>query len=280
VRALVRRDTDAAALSAEGVEPVRGDLLDDDSLTRLQADADVAINCAGLIKARDLATFLTVNRDGAARFARASPVRQILVSSLAAREPNLSPYAASKRAGEDAALAAAGDRLTVIRPPVIYGPGDRETLQLFQLATRSAIAPIPADSAARLALAHADDVADAVIDLAERPVVTGTWTVGGDRPAGYGWEEIARAAWGALGRRPRILRLPAWSLAAAGALSELAAPVQRAQPIFTRGKAREVLHGDWAISSAELAPGAPRARFTLDSGFADTVDWYRNAGWL
>jgi uncharacterized protein YbjT (DUF2867 family) len=280
VRALVRREADAAALAAEGAEALRGDLLDADSLARLQTGADAAINCAGLIKARDLQAFLAVNRDGAARFAEASTARQVLVSSLAAREPQLSHYAASKRAGEDAALAVAGGRLAVIRPPVIYGPGDRETLQLFRFAARSSLAPMPGARAARLAMAHADDVAAAVVDLAERHSLAGTWAVGGDRPAGYAWEEIADAAWRAFGRRPRVIRLPDWSLMAAGAVSELTAPLQRAAPIFTRGKAREILHGDWAISPAELAPGAPAARYTLEAGFADAVGWYRAAAWL
>jgi uncharacterized protein YbjT (DUF2867 family) len=280
VRALVRREADSAALSAEGAETLRGDLLDADSLARLQDGADAAINCAGLIKARDLAAFLAVNRDGAARFAQASTARQVLVSSLAGREPQLSAYSASKRAGEEAALAVAGDRLAVIRPPVIYGPGDRETLQLFRFAARSSLAPVPGQAAARLAMAHADDVAAAVVDLVDRPSLTGTWAVGGERPSGYGWEEVARAAWGAVGRPPRIIRLPGWSLMAAGAVSELTAPFQRAAPIFTRGKAREVLHGDWAISPPELAPGAPAARYTLEAGFADAVAWYRAAGWL
>ena len=110
----MRRDADATSLSAEGVDTLLGDLLDVDSLARLQAGADAAINCAGLIKARDLGAFLAVNRDGAVRFAQASTARQVLVSSLAAREPQLSDYAASKRAGEEAALAVAGGRLAVI----------------------------------------------------------------------------------------------------------------------------------------------------------------------
>jgi nucleoside-diphosphate-sugar epimerase len=280
VRALVRRAADATALAAAGAETVRGDLLDASSLAALQAGAEAAINCAGLIKARDLAAFLAVNRDGAAGFAQASMTRQVLVSSLAAREPQLSPYADSKRAGEDAALSVAGDRLAVIRPPVIYGPGDRETLGLFRFAARSSLAPMPGDAAARLALAHVDDVAAAVVDLAERPALTGTFTVGGERPAGYAWEEILRAAWRAVGRRPNIVGVPSWGLMAAGVVSELTAPLQRSAPIFTRGKVREVLHGNWAVAPSELAPGAPAARFTLEAGFADAVGWYRAAGWL
>jgi len=195
VRALARRPADAEALAGEGFEVVIGDLADTAALERLTDGASLTIHCAGLIKARDRAAFFEVNRDGAARLAEVAPERLVLVSSLAARAPELSDYAASKRAGEEVSRQAAGARLAVVRPPVIYGPGDRETLQLFRLAQRSPLAPIPASPGARLALAHADDVAAAIIDVAERAELSGVYAVGGDRPAGYAWTEIATAAW-------------------------------------------------------------------------------------
>ena len=280
VRALMRRAADAAALAGEDVNPVIGDLADELALKRLTEGADVTIHCAGLIKARDRAAFFAVNEGGAARLATASHGRLVLVSSLAARAPELSDYAASKRAGEEASRLVAGDRLAVVRPPVIYGPGDRETLQLFRLAARWTVAPLPGAPAARLALAHADDVAAAVLDLIERPDLTGVYALGGDRPAGYAWAEIAAAAWRAVGRTPKLAPLPAWSISAAAAISELAGPLQRSPPIFTRGKAREVLHPNWSVAEDELPPGGPAARFSLDAGFADAVAWYRQAGWL
>ena len=103
--------------------------------------------------------------------ARASPRRSprrrrrgarcVLVSSLAAREPRLSPYAASKRAGEEAATAAldaGGVPWTVLRPCVIYGPWDREGLALVRLA-RAPVAPVPRKPEPRIAMVHAADVA-------------------------------------------------------------------------------------------------------------------------
>lgn len=280
VRALARRRSDAESLAGEGHEVVIGDLADTAALRRLTDEADVIIHCAGLIKARDRADFFEVNRDGAARLAEAVSARLVLVSSLAARAPELSDYAASKRAGEEAARRIAGARLVIVRPPVIYGPGDRETLPLFRLALRSPLAPIPNAPKARLALAHADDVADAIVDVAERSDLAGVYAVGGDRPAGYAWAEIAAAAWRAVGRTAKLAPLPTWTLTAAAAASELAAPLRRSPPIFTRGKAREMRHADWSVAPEEVAPGGPAARFSLDAGFADAVAWYRRAGWL
>jgi nucleoside-diphosphate-sugar epimerase len=280
VRALVRRPADEVALAGEGVETMRGDLSDAEALRRLTAGAAITVNCAGLIKARGRAEFLAVNRDGAARLAEAASGRVILVSSLAARAPELSDYAASKRAGEDASRAVAGERLAVVQPPVIYGPGDRETLPLFRLAERAFLAPVPDDRGARLALAHADDVAADILHLMETPELGGVYASGGDRPAGYAWSEIIAAAWRAVGRSPRPAPLPAWLVMGAAFVSEGLGPLRRSPPIFTRGKAREMLHADWSVTPGELAPGAPAAGFSLDGGFADTVAWYRQAGWL
>jgi nucleoside-diphosphate-sugar epimerase len=280
VRALARRADGAAKLARDGVTPVLGDLADIDALRSLTAGADVVINCAGLIKARHAAQFFEVNRDGAARLAAASSGRIVLVSSLAAREPGLSAYAASKRAGEEAVREAAGDRVTIIRPPVIYGPGDRETLALFRVMARAPVAPVPADRAARLALAHVDDVADAIVALIETPAQAGRFAVGGDRPDGYGWREIMEEAARAVGRTPWLAPVPAWAVFAAASVSEAIGVLTAKAPIFTRGKAREMRHADWSVGQSELAPDAPAARFSLSTGFADTVAWYRRAGWL
>src|SRR3546814_13721984 len=82
----------------------------------------------------------------------------IVVSSLAAREPHLSSYAASKRAGEIAAREVFAGRLTIVRPSVIYGPGDRETLAIFKLAGQTLV-PSVGKGTGRIALIHVSDAA-------------------------------------------------------------------------------------------------------------------------
>lgn len=280
VRALVRRRADAERLAALGAETVFGDLADRAALETLTAGTLAAINCAGLTMARTAAEFLAVNAEGAGRFAAAAPGRVIHISSLAARSPELSPYAASKRAGEAAAREAAGERLVIVRPPVIYGPGDRATLGLFQMAARAPLAPVPARPAARLALAHVDDVATAIVQMMAGSELTGVYAVGGARPAGYAWREIIAAAFGAAGRRVPFAPLPTSAIRIAGLASDLTGSVSGQARIFTRGKAREMLHDDWSIGEGELAPNAPAANFSLETGFADAFGWYRRVGWI
>jgi uncharacterized protein YbjT (DUF2867 family) len=236
-RVLARR-ADATTWDGEAPEVVLGDLGDPAALDALAIGVDVVIHAAGLVKAGNRDAFFAVNRDGAARLAAATEGRMLLVSSLAAREPALSDYAASKRAGEAAARDILGDRLMVVRPTAIYGPGDRATLDLFRVAADSPIMPMPDSADARLALAHVDDVAAYVIDRLEGAWTSGTYAMGGARPEGYDWREIFTTAAAAVGRAPLIVPTPGWVIRGAAALAEAVGTLRGAPTMFNRGKAR------------------------------------------
>ncbi|WP_308238197.1 NAD-dependent epimerase/dehydratase family protein [Phenylobacterium sp. J367] len=92
VRVLTRRDPVDPVWRGFEPEVVVGDLADAGALKALARGADVVIHAAGLVKVSRLADFTRVNRDGAARVAEAAGnAHLLLVSSLAAREPQLSP---------------------------------------------------------------------------------------------------------------------------------------------------------------------------------------------
>jgi uncharacterized protein YbjT (DUF2867 family) len=282
VRALVRRDALLAAPS--GVEPeiVIGGLSDPAALHRLCHGADVLVHAAGLIKARRPGDFAVVNAEGARLAAeavrRAGTGRMLLVSSLAAREPQLSHYAASKRAGEGAAAEVLGERLTVVRPPAIYGPGDVETLAVFEAAQRLPFAPV-FDPRARIAMIHVDDAARQIAAAASRPPERSLVALSDARPDGYRWREIAAAAATAVGRRPSVIRLPSAVLDLAGFVGA-AQQAGGQNPIFSPGKARELRHLDWSLREEEQWGEAPPAGFNLSDGFAHTVASWRIAGRL
>jgi uncharacterized protein YbjT (DUF2867 family) len=280
VRILARDLASAAMWDGQTPEMVHGNLQDTNALSRLVDGTDAVIHVAGLIKARKRADFFFVNEDGARRIAIAAGGRHLIhVSSLAAREPSLSDYAASKRAGEDAVLDVAQATTTVVRPPAIYGPGDRETLSLFK-AARGPIVVTPGRSSARIAIAEVDDVASVIIDLLGARSAIRFVTIGGDRPGGYGWHELVVAAARAVGGNPAIIAAPPWLVKAAGATSEVAGRWRNDPPIFTLGKARESLHPDWSVSTVEQGDIAGRPYIALTEGFARTVEWYRAHGWI
>lgn len=286
VRALVRRPLDLTLWEVPGPQQVTGDLADEAALSRLVSGADLVIHCAGAVTARNRANFFAANADGARLMAEATSIhapeaRMVLVSSLAAREPQLSDYAASKRAGEEAARATlSAQNIVVARPPAIYGPGDRATLDVFRLAETWPVLPVLSAPQARLALIHVDDAAREILRLAAARVAAPVVALGGARPSGYAWREIMHAAGRAVGRSPRLLPVATPVLIAAGHALGLAAYGLGRTPMLSPGKVREMLHPDWSVTETELAKDATSAHFDIDAGFEDTVAWYRDKGWL
>lgn len=287
LRLLVRQAPLDERWDAAEPEIVLGRLDDRAALTRLVRGADAVLHLAGLIKARSEAEFMRVNRDGSGLLAEVTAAQApdahfLQVSSLAARSPELSGYAASKRAGEDAARESIkASRLSIIRPPAIYGPGDRETLAFFKLG-QGALIPLPQRPRARFALIHAEDAAAALVARLEAGPSAAIEALADDRPSGYGWREILSAAAASVGNeRPRFMPVPAWTLQGVGAALGAAARLGLGGSIVNPGKIRELLHEDWAVGEGErLHLPAASIRHGLADGFAQAAAWYQAKGWL
>ena len=285
VRLLLRSEPSIGDWRGRGADVVTGSLSDEAALERLVDGAGVVIHVAGVIKAASRAEFFKGNRDGtqalAATVQRLAPAAHFLhVSSLAAREPLLSDYAASKRAGEDVARAMLGERVTVLRPPAVYGPGDRETLVFFQLA-RQRLVPLLGSASARAAMIHVDDLVRLIERLAAMPPSGRVLTAADARPEGYRWDEVLGAAARAVGNvRARLVRAPQALLRAVALVGDVGRRLGAANMLNSQ-KLRELRHEDWSVSAGELATAPDWApRFDLDTGFADAVAWYRANGWL
>ena len=280
VRLLVRRWSPLPSLAGVEAELVLGDLGDADALQRLVDGADTVIHAAALIKARHADQFMAVNRDGTARLsAAAGPARLLLLSSLAAREPRLSPYAASKQAAEEAVTGRDGPWLAV-RAPAVYGPGDRETLAYFRAVARG-LAPRPAIDAARLSLIHVEDLAEALALAVERAPAGSIYEIDDGREGGYGYRDMQQAAALALGRKAWSIAVPRPVMVGLARLNQLGHRLGGPVQILTPGKVNEIFHPDWTVHDRRLAGAIGfTARYDLASGFRDTVLWYRRREWL
>ena len=257
VRLLARRAPLHPLLAEIPLELVLGDLADPAALTRLVAGAAVVVHAAGLVKARRRADFFTVNEDGTERLAAAAGAagrsRFVLISSQAARQPRLSAYAASKRAGE-AALARAlpGGGWSILRPGIVYGPWDHEGAALLRLASLR-VALVPRPPALRLAMIHARDLAAAVAAVCGAGP-DGVFEVSDGAPDGHAADDLLRQLGGRLGRVPRLLAVPDALFHLAGAASDGFAAITGRAAIFGRGKANEILHRDWRPDPASRLP--------------------------
>ena len=270
VRALTRR----ARPDRAGVTWVRGDLADPADLC---AGADAVIHIAGVVNARNRAGFAIGNIAGTEAIlaaARAAGVaRFVHVSSLAAREPQLSDYGWSK-AGAEEAVAASGLDWTMVRPPAVYGPGDMDIREMFRMA-KLGIALLPPPG--RMSAIHVDDLARLLVAVAARPGERATWEVE-DASGGLTHAQFARLIGAAVGRRVLPVPLPR-RLIAAGARIDRLLRGERAR--LTPDRAAYMTHADWTADPAKRppadlwTPAIPTAR-----GLADTAAWYRAHGLL
>ena len=292
VRLLARRLPEFASGPAGPVEVVLGDLSQPGALERLVEGADAVLHMAGAIKARSAREFFAVNRDATAALLAAIARRSagridggprvILLSSLAARAPQLSPYAASKRAGEDLLRATPhGLPWLAVRAPVVYGPGDRETLRFFK-AVRLGLAPVAGDGSGRISAIFVDDLAALLCRLVEAYLPPAdAYEVDDGNAAGYSLRDFAREAAAALGRRSRTVAVPRLAMSAAGAAQQGIAMLGGPTSILSPAKVREIFHPDWVCHDRRLAEFIGwMPTVGLGDGFARTIAWYRARGWL
>ncbi len=283
VRAMVRSLPIHEQLAPYRLELVPGDLRDEAALRRLVTKADAVIHIAGAIKGH-ADSLMQTNYGGTKRIVdawrnHAPNARFISVSSFTAREAHLSAYGASKRAAEEAVMAKDGNWL-VVRPPAIYGPWDRETLSIFK-AARLPVHPMLGSKSARLSLIHVRDAANALCALCNEGPQQQLLELSDAVLEGYSWSEIVDAACASVACSARPFHLPPGLVVMAASLNGKLARLRGQVSIFDEGKAREILHPDWSARGAHLVPeNIWVPEISLQDGFAETVKWYRAAGWL
>ncbi|NNJ65664.1 MAG: NAD(P)-dependent oxidoreductase [Xanthomonadales bacterium] len=254
--ALIRPSSRRSARLAPRCRRIEAELADSAKLAPLLPEFDAVIYAAGSVRGRGIEDFQAANVDGVAGLVellnRAESEQPfLLVSSLAASRPELSDYAASKRAGEDALGESARFPWTIFRPPAVYGPGDREMRPILRMASRGLLAR-PGPAPQRLSLIHVDDLARAVLAWLEHwDACRGrSFTLDDGRPGGYDWESIGRAAGS---RQPRILGIPRPLLGATARLNLLASRLLGYSPMLTPGKVRELTQDDWLCDNSALS---------------------------
>ena len=275
VNALTRRDQ----RDREGVQWVRGDLHARTALERLVDGADAVIHIAGVINARDAAGFEHGNVEGTLAMLAAATAggvnRFVHVSSLAAREPALSLYGASKARAEEL-VQGSGLDWAIVRPPAVYGPGDKETLELFRMAKLGLMLMPPRG---RLSLIHVDDLARLLLRLAE-PDAPSNLIIEADDGRANGWthREFARALGTAVGKRPAIVSAPGVLLKLAARADQL---VRRQRAKLTVDRAAYFSHRNWVVDTRLGPPsGLWQPQIPTERGLHETADWYRASGWL
>lgn len=275
VMALTRRSQN----ERRGVTWVQGALDNRLALQRLVEHADAVIHVAGVISAPDAAGFDKGNVTGTLGLlaaATASGVHRFVhVSSLAAREPKLSLYGASKARSEEL-VQRSGLDWAIVRPPAVYGAGDRETLELFK-AARLGLVPLPPKG--RISLVHVDDLSRLLLALAATDAPTKLVVEPDDgREGGWTHREFADALAAAQDRRTLSLSVPAGLVRLGARIDGL---LRRGKAKLTPDRAAYFCHPDWTVDPARRPDAALwQPQIPTPAGLAGTVTWYEQQGWL
>jgi len=275
VRALTRRSQPERT----GVTWIPGALDTPDALATLVAGSDAVLHVAGVVNAPDRAGFVAGNITGTQAVVdaamRAQVRRFVHVSSLAAREPDISTYGWSKREAETVVAASTLD-WTVVRPPAIYGPGDMEMRDLFRMA-KMGVALLPPGG--RLSVIEVGDIAALLLAVAETDAGKLILEPDDGRPDGWSHAELLGAMGIASGRK-RVVPI---------ALPRFVLDLIARGDTLLRGKAAKLTHDrvgymchpDWTIDPARRpSPDLWTPQVPTQQGLADTAAWYRANGLL
>ncbi len=300
VRVLARPSSRLDNLAGLGVEVLRGDVTQAEGLEAALEGCDLVFHVAAALKGLREEALVRVNAEGtrnvaaAAAAAAPGPSRFVYVSSVAAAGPSpggrapltedlparpLTWYGRSKLAGEDAVRSTPGLEWTIVRPPIVFGPRERDLLGYFRIARRGWL-PVVGRTERFYSLVYAEDLAEGLVRAAASPASAGeTYFLAG--PEVVSWAELGRLIGAALGVAGRVLRVPESAASAAGRLADLGARVRGRASIFSHQKVIEMLAPAWVCSPAKAERDFGwRAATPLAQALSKTASWYRDHGWV
>lgn len=301
VVALLRPNSDRRFIAEHSgnVDVRPGGFDDPTSLDAALADVTHVIHCAGATKALNRAGFFDVNQLGTRRLVDAvnrrpgAIQRFVHVSSLAAAGPAtadhpkteaetpapVSDYGASKLAAEQEVREHCQCEWTIIRPPAVYGPRDREFLRLFQ-AVKSHLAPRFGGGRQQLTLVYVEDLAAAIVSALSHPNASREIFFVGASERVTARELTERVALES-GAWTIPLPLPNAVLWLACQWAEFVSRVTQKANVLNAQKYAELKATGWVCDITKLkrildceCPTVAR------DGLAKTHQWYKAQGWL
>lgn len=300
VKALVRKTSDLANISHLDVELAYGDLTDSDSLRPAVGDVDAIVNNAGITKALKASLFDRVNREGTENILKAVAAanpgikRFIQISSMAACGPApskapvnenhppapVTAYGRSKLAGERTVLSYKDKfPVTILRPTAVYGPRDREMLSFFKSVSYH-IKPTFGPGECFMNFTYVKDLGGAVAKILNADSSSGrVYFVAEDRS--YSYSEAGDIISEVLGVRALDVHVPIPIMRIAGRITEEIANLRKKPSIFTADKVNELTAKYWLVDSSRIEKDLGfRSSTSFREGVGETVDWYREKGWL
>jgi len=269
--------------------------LEASALTEAFRGVDVVVHLAGVVSATRESDFFDVNVGGTravAQAARASGVRLVHMSSLAAAGPApptrprseddpsapITPYGDSKLESERVVASTRGLTWTILRPGVVYGPGDRALLPLFKCA-RFGVMPLVGRATAAYSIVHVSDLVRAIEAAIGLGSAGDTLFVGHPEPASA--RDMIEHVRHAVGRRALMVPVPDLLLWMAALAGEVGGTIRGRPLVINRRRYAELSSEGFVCRVDRLREHlGVTAQVDLPTGLAQTAEWYRRERWL
>jgi nucleoside-diphosphate-sugar epimerase len=300
LRCLVRKTSNLRWIEHLPVEYCYGDLFDEEVLKQAVAGVDYVYHVAGLTKAKTREEYFLGNHIGtknlldAVEKVRPNLKRFILVSSLAAVGPSLdgtpvneetpyhpiTAYGESKMEAEKECLKTVGRLpITIVRPPAVYGPRDRDVFEFFKSVNKG-LQPMIGLKTKTVSLIYVTDLVNGIILAGEHRASVGKgYFISSERY--YSWKEVGDITTRIMQKKAIRVKIPVAVVYTIAAVSELFSMATGKAVLLNMEKARDIVQDAWTcdISKAKSELGFREAH-SLEAGIRETVTWYRRQGWL
>ena len=291
------RNSSRAKFLPDGVEPVVCSLFDPDGIAEHIKDTDYFVHIAGLTKARKREDFYRVNSESTKILLEALAQNSrklkkfVLISSQAATRPSSEPideniepapltdYGRSKLLAEQNAKKFM-DRLpiTIIRPPAVFGPRDKDIFFYFKLASMG-ILPFVGNPDRKFSAIYVEDLASAILLAMENPKSAGETFFVTDGKI-HTWRKFAEQVGNAINRKKVKVRLPAFALWIAAFFDETISFISKKPTLLSFQKVRELL-APWVADSSKIENMLGfKPKYDLKTAIEKTARWYIEHNWI
>ncbi|MEW6511377.1 MAG: NAD-dependent epimerase/dehydratase family protein [Bacteroidota bacterium] len=300
VRILVRKTSDLTWIRNLPVEMVYGDLFDARALDDAVRGVEYIFHSAGVTKAKEKSDYFRGNTEGtrnvlhAVRRVNPTLKRFVQISSQTAVGPSptrvpiaedvpaspITTYGRSKWEAEEACRSVAGEvPVTIVRPPAVYGPRDKDVFEFFATMSRG-LQPMVGMREKYVSLIHVGDLVRGILMAAEAEVARGrTYFISSSGV--YGWKQVGEVTRRVLGKRAMRLKIPEFGVYAVATFAEFFSLFSSRPALINYEKARDMVQDYWTCSGEKARRELGfEQEIGLEEGIRGTVAWYKQMGWL
>lgn len=296
VFALVRSANNSRQLKSWGVRLIFGSL---EKIREVHIPpVEGVIHLAGLIKAGSKQEYFQVNTEATRHLLKTLDSHHlkkfVFVSSLSARGPNrkkddpqglgpMSAYGKSKLKAEEIVCSYQNQfSVCIVRPPIVYGPGDLETFYFFKMF-KWGFFPKIGNKDQYISFIYISDL----VKILVQEVTKGALSVEGALPApiiepddgsgGYSWGDFVSIAQEIYQKKIRQISIPLWAIYLYATFGEWFAKLRGKPFLLSREKYKEATQLFWTYPSYKPPYSGS---ISIKEGLILAKTWYEKEGWL